>query len=98
VIQQRIGCDVTVAQWIVKAYALMLRALVLAGGAADRYGRSVRIPATVLEPALPNSYLSGRGRAEPCAKTRPIEPVDDDEAQCRARSLACLNGDRNRPH
>jgi len=40
VIQQRIGCDVTVAQWIVKAYALMLRALVLAGGAADRYGRA----------------------------------------------------------
>jgi len=40
VIQQRIGGDLSAAQWIVNAYALMLGALVLAGGAAaDRYGR-----------------------------------------------------------
>src|SRR6185312_13503 len=40
VIQQKLGGDVVAAQWIVGAYALMLGALVLAGGAAaDRYGR-----------------------------------------------------------
>jgi EmrB/QacA subfamily drug resistance transporter len=40
VIQQRLGGGLTAAQWIVNAYALMLGALVLAGGAAaDRYGR-----------------------------------------------------------
>ncbi|THD80687.1 MAG: DHA2 family efflux MFS transporter permease subunit [Phenylobacterium sp.] len=40
VIQQKLGGDFAAAQWIVNAYALMLGALVLAGGAAaDRYGR-----------------------------------------------------------
>lgn len=40
VMQQQLGGDVAAAQWIVNAYALMLGALVLAGGAAaDRYGR-----------------------------------------------------------
>ena len=40
VIQQRLGGDLEAAQWIMNAYALMLGALVLAGGAAaDRYGR-----------------------------------------------------------
>jgi EmrB/QacA subfamily drug resistance transporter len=40
VIQQKLGGDLASAQWIVNAYALMLGALVLAGGAAaDRYGR-----------------------------------------------------------
>jgi EmrB/QacA subfamily drug resistance transporter len=40
IIQQRLGGDVASAQWIMNAYALMLGALVLAGGAAaDRYGR-----------------------------------------------------------
>ncbi|MDB5476929.1 MAG: drug resistance transporter, EmrB/QacA subfamily [Phenylobacterium sp.] len=40
VIQQRLGGGIEAAQWIVNAYALMLGALVLAGGAAaDRYGR-----------------------------------------------------------
>jgi len=40
VIQQRLGGDVAAAQWIMNAYALLLGALVLAGGAAaDRYGR-----------------------------------------------------------
>lgn len=40
VIQQKLGGDVAAAQWIVEAYALLLGALVLAGGAmADRYGR-----------------------------------------------------------
>jgi len=40
VIQQKLGGDLAAAQWIVAAYALMLGALVLAGGAAaDRYGR-----------------------------------------------------------
>jgi EmrB/QacA subfamily drug resistance transporter len=40
VIQQRLGGDVASAQWIMNAYALMLGALVLSGGAAaDRYGR-----------------------------------------------------------
>jgi EmrB/QacA subfamily drug resistance transporter len=40
VIQQRLGGGLGAAQWIVNAYALMLGALVLAGGAAaDRYGR-----------------------------------------------------------
>lgn len=40
VIQQKLGGDFASAQWIVNAYALMLGALVLAGGAAaDRYGR-----------------------------------------------------------
>jgi len=40
VIQQRLGGDVAAAQWIINAYALMLGALVLAGGAAaDRFGR-----------------------------------------------------------
>jgi EmrB/QacA subfamily drug resistance transporter len=40
VIQQRLGGGLAAAQWIVNAYALMLGALVLAGGAAaDRYGR-----------------------------------------------------------
>ena len=40
VIQQRLGGGFGAAQWIVNAYALMLGALVLAGGAAaDRYGR-----------------------------------------------------------
>jgi EmrB/QacA subfamily drug resistance transporter len=40
VIQQRLGGGLEAAQWIMNAYALMLGALVLAGGAAaDRYGR-----------------------------------------------------------
>lgn len=40
VIQQQLGGDVSAAQWIMNAYALMLGALVLAGGAAaDQYGR-----------------------------------------------------------
>jgi EmrB/QacA subfamily drug resistance transporter len=40
VIQQQLGGDVASAQWIMNAYALLLGALVLAGGAAaDRYGR-----------------------------------------------------------
>src|SRR5947209_19071433 len=40
VIQQTLGGGVEAAQWIMNAYALMLSALVLAGGAAaGRYGR-----------------------------------------------------------
>ena len=40
IIQQRLGGDIAAAQWIMNAYALLLGALVLAGGAAaDRYGR-----------------------------------------------------------
>lgn len=40
VMQQQLGGGVAAAQWIMNAYALMLGALVLAGGAAaDRYGR-----------------------------------------------------------
>ena len=40
VIQQKLGGGFEAAQWIMNAYALMLGALVLAGGAAaDRYGR-----------------------------------------------------------
>lgn len=40
VIQQSLGGGLAAAQWIMNAYALMLGALVLAGGAAaDRYGR-----------------------------------------------------------
>jgi MFS family permease len=40
VMQRRLGGDIASAQWIMNAYALMLGALVLAGGAAaDRYGR-----------------------------------------------------------
>ena len=40
VIQQKLGGGVASAQWIMNAYALLLGALVLAGGAAaDRYGR-----------------------------------------------------------
>lgn len=40
VMQQQLGGDVAAAQWIINAYALLLGALVLAGGAmADRYGR-----------------------------------------------------------
>ncbi|MCX7587893.1 DHA2 family efflux MFS transporter permease subunit [Phenylobacterium sp. 58.2.17] len=40
VIQRQLGGDAAGAQWIMNAYALMLGALVLAGGAAaDRYGR-----------------------------------------------------------
>jgi EmrB/QacA subfamily drug resistance transporter len=40
VIQQRFGGGLQAAQWIINAYALMVGALVLAGGAAaDRYGR-----------------------------------------------------------
>jgi EmrB/QacA subfamily drug resistance transporter len=40
VIQQQLGGGLAGAQWIINAYALMLGALVLAGGAAaDRYGR-----------------------------------------------------------
>jgi len=40
VIQQKLGGGFAAAQWIMNAYALMLGALVLAGGAAaDRYGR-----------------------------------------------------------
>ena len=40
VIQQKLGGALAAAQWIVNAYALLLGALVLAGGAAaDRYGR-----------------------------------------------------------
>ena len=40
VIQQQLGGGVAAGQWIMNAYALLLSALVLAGGAAaDRYGR-----------------------------------------------------------
>jgi EmrB/QacA subfamily drug resistance transporter len=40
VMQRQLGGDIASAQWIMNAYALMLGALVLAGGAAaDRYGR-----------------------------------------------------------
>lgn len=40
IIQRQLGGGVVAAQWIMNAYALMLGALVLAGGAAaDRYGR-----------------------------------------------------------
>jgi len=40
IMQLELGGDVASAQWIMNAYALMLGALVLAGGAAaDRYGR-----------------------------------------------------------
>src|SRR4051794_30157182 len=40
VIQQALGGGLEAAQWIMNAYALLLSALVLAGGAAaDRYGR-----------------------------------------------------------
>jgi EmrB/QacA subfamily drug resistance transporter len=40
VVQQRLGGDVAAAQWVMNAYALMLGALVLAGGGlADRLGR-----------------------------------------------------------
>jgi len=40
IMQQQLGGDVAAAQWIMNAYALLLGALVLAGGAAaDRYGR-----------------------------------------------------------
>jgi EmrB/QacA subfamily drug resistance transporter len=40
VMQRQLGGDVAAAQWIMNAYALMLGALVLTGGAAaDRYGR-----------------------------------------------------------
>src|SRR4051794_34580828 len=40
VIQQALGGGIEAAQWIMNAYALLLSALVLAGGAAaDRYGR-----------------------------------------------------------
>ena len=40
VIQQQLGGGVEAAQWIMNAYALLLSALVLAGGAAaDHYGR-----------------------------------------------------------
>ena len=49
VIQQRLGGDFEAAQWIMNAYALMLGALVLAGGAAaDRYGRKRVFAAGVL--------------------------------------------------
>jgi EmrB/QacA subfamily drug resistance transporter len=40
VMQRQLGGGIAAAQWIMNAYALMLGALVLAGGAAaDRYGR-----------------------------------------------------------
>lgn len=40
VIQRELGGDAAAAQWVMNAYALLLGALVLAGGAAaDRYGR-----------------------------------------------------------
>jgi EmrB/QacA subfamily drug resistance transporter len=40
IMQQQLKGDVAAAQWIMNAYALLLGALVLAGGAAaDRYGR-----------------------------------------------------------
>src|ERR1700744_2840735 len=49
VIQQGFGGGVEAAQWIMNAYALMLGALVLAGGAAaDRYGRKRVFAAGVL--------------------------------------------------
>ena len=49
VIQQALGGGVEAAQWIMNAYALMLSALVLAGGAAaDRYGRKRVFAAGVL--------------------------------------------------
>jgi EmrB/QacA subfamily drug resistance transporter len=49
VIQQSLGGGFEAAQWIMNAYALMLGALVLAGGAAaDRYGRKRVFAAGVL--------------------------------------------------
>jgi EmrB/QacA subfamily drug resistance transporter len=49
VIQQSLGGGLQTAQWIMNAYALMLGALVLAGGAAaDRYGRKRVFAAGVL--------------------------------------------------
>ncbi|HZZ68666.1 MAG TPA: DHA2 family efflux MFS transporter permease subunit [Phenylobacterium sp.] len=49
VIQQKLGGGFEAAQWIMNAYALMLGALVLAGGAAaDRYGRKRVFAAGVL--------------------------------------------------
>src|SRR3954469_11873131 len=49
VIQQKLGGGLEAAQWIMNAYALMLGALVLAGGAAaDRYGRKRVFVAGVL--------------------------------------------------
>jgi EmrB/QacA subfamily drug resistance transporter len=49
VIQQSLGGGFAAAQWIMNAYALMLGALVLAGGAAaDRYGRKRVFAAGVL--------------------------------------------------
>ena len=49
VIQQSLGGGLQTAQWIMNAYALMLGALVLAGGAAaDRYGRKRVFVAGVL--------------------------------------------------
>ena len=49
VIQQSLGGGLAAAQWIMNAYALMLGALVLAGGAAaDRYGRKRVFAAGVL--------------------------------------------------
>lgn len=49
VIQQSLGGGLAAAQWIMNAYALMLGALVLAGGAAaDRYGRKRVFTAGVL--------------------------------------------------
>ena len=40
IMQRRLGAGVDVAQWIVEAYALLLAALVLVGGAlGDRFGR-----------------------------------------------------------
>ena len=49
VIQQRLGGGLDAAQWVMNAYALMLGALVLAGGAAaDRYGRKRVFVAGVL--------------------------------------------------
>ena len=49
VIQQSLGGGLATAQWVMNAYALMLGALVLAGGAAaDRYGRKRVFVAGVL--------------------------------------------------
>jgi len=49
VIQQKLGGSLAAAQWIMNAYALLLGALVLAGGAAaDRYGRKRVFAAGVL--------------------------------------------------
>jgi EmrB/QacA subfamily drug resistance transporter len=49
VIEQSLGGGLEAAQWIMNAYALMLGALVLAGGAAaDRYGRKRVFAAGVL--------------------------------------------------